>query len=208
MARAEQAVEPTTAQRLKTAQDSLRRLRAELAEVKDGKRAAQGRFQALDAQLLAMHRRADVGGTVAQGVAELEARRAAAAQEADAAGPKIDELERRIDALRGQIPPLEMAAAQDELEAAAEAGKASALRYRAALEGFIAAAVVFQSDQARYDRLSNEIVAKGGAPRHKLRAHLVAVAGLDRLLNVARENGNDPATVARLTAQLFERWQP
>lgn len=212
MARAEQAVEPTVeptaAQRLKTAQEGFQRLRAELAEVKGRKRAAQERFQALDAQLLAMHRRADVGGTVAQGVAELETQRAAATQEADAAGPQINDLERRIDALRDQIPRLEVAAAQDELAAAVEVGRASALRYRAALEGFIAAAIVFQSDLARCDRLSNGIVAKGSGPRANLRAHLVAVSELDRLLSAARENGGDPATVARLTGRLFERWRP
>jgi hypothetical protein len=205
MARVEQAVEPTAAQRLETARAGLQRLMNEQAEERERKAAAQREIDGLDAQLIDLRRRGDVGGAdVAAAVATAEGQRAAALQIVGDATLAANGLAQRIAAVRAELPRFEAAVLQDELAAAVETAAGSALRYRSALEGFLAAAVVLQSDLATCERLSNNLVAKGVGPRTKLHAHLVPGAELDRVLRAAREGGN-PAK--RATAQLFEHWR-
>lgn len=197
--------EHTAAERLATAQAGLQRLRSERTEATDLKRAAQGRYDELDARLAELHRRGDAfGEDVAAEAAALAAERTEAARQTAAASAGATELDRRMRAVQDELPRLEALALQDELAVAVAAGADVARRYRAALEDAIAAGVQLQAALGQCERLGGAIFERGLEPAHKLRAHIVQGAELDRVLTVARNAGDGAATAA--TRRLFERW--
>jgi hypothetical protein len=106
--------------------------------------------------------------------------------------------------VEAELPRLEALALQDELAVAVAAGADVARRYRAALEDAITAGVQLQAALGQCERLGGAIFERGLEPAHKLRAHLVQGAELDRVLTVARNAGDGAATAA--TRRLFERW--
>lgn len=200
-------MEPTAAQRLATAQDGLRRLQVESAAADGRKAAAQAQLDELNGKLAALQRAQDVRGEdVAAALLTVQEQRTEAARQVSIASATKSELAGRMEVVRRDLPALEAAALQDELAEAVATGTEAARRYRAALEGFLAAAVVLQSDLAKCARLGDNIAAKGAEPRAKLPAHLVAGADLDRVLKVARDNTGDAVAVARAIGQLFDRW--
>jgi hypothetical protein len=203
----QQVLEPTAAQRLATAQDGQRRLRAERAAAEGRKLEAQALLDELTSRQAALQRDRDIrGADVDMALLSVGEQRAAAARQVSAASAESGELAQRIAAVKRELPALEASAQQDELAALVVTGAEAARRYRAALEGFLAAAVVLQSDLAKCSRISANIAERGAQPRTKLSVHLVAGADLDRVLAVARSTGGEPGAVTRATAQLFERW--
>lgn len=205
MAKQQTAVVDTAAERLATARAGLDRLRQERATAGEQKRAAQQQFEGLDAKLFALHRQADVeGADVALAVASVTEQRAGAARQVSAASLAADDLDRRIAAVRAELPGLEADWMQEELAAAVVTGKDTARRYRAAIEALIEAGIELQGDLDRCTRLSDGIFARGREPGAKLAAHLVKPQELDRVYAVAREF--EPSTVEAATRNLFERW--
>lgn len=200
--------EPTAAQRLATAQEGLRRLRMDGAAADAHKQAAQAQFDELSEKLAALQRAQDIGGAdVATALLSVSEQRAEAARQVSIASATRGELAQRVAAVNRALPALEADALQDELAAAAATGMEAARRYRAALEGFLAAAIVLQSDLAKCRRLGDSITAKGAEPRARLLTPLVPGAEIDRVLAVARNTGGDAGAVAGAMAGLFDRWQ-
>lgn len=208
MAKQQMVLEPTAAQRLATAQDGQRRLRVERAAAEGRKLEAQAALDDLTGKQTALQQAQDIRGEdVGPALLSVGEQRAEAARQVSAASAESVELAQRIAAVARELPALEAAALQDDLTAAVATGAEAARRYRAALEGFLAAAVVLQSDLAKCGRISANIVERGAEPRTKLSVHLVAGAGLDHVLAVARNTDGEPGAVTRATAQLFERWR-
>lgn len=200
--------EPTAAQRLATAQEGLRRLRVENVAADAHKQAAQAQLDELSEKLAALQRAQDIRGEdVAAALLSVTAQRTEAARQVSIASATRGELAQRAAAVNRALPALEAAALQDELAAAAASGTEAARRYRAALEGFLAAAVVLQSDLAKCRRLGESITAKGAEPRARLLTPLLPGADVDRILAVARNTGGDAGAVAGAIAGLFDRWQ-
>lgn len=198
--------EQTATERLAVARAGLDRLRNERAAAADAKREAQRQFDELDAKLFALHRQADVeGADVALAVASVAEQRAESARQVSAASLAADDLDRRIAAVRGELPSMEAEWMQDELAAAVATGKETAKRYRAAVEALIEAGIELQADLDRCTRLADGIFARGREPAAKLAAHPIKGLELDRVFAVAREF--EPANVDAATRNLFERWR-
>lgn len=198
-------VEPTAAERLATAMAGLDRLRNERAAVGDRKQTAQRQFAELDAKLFELHRQADIeGADVALAAASVAEQREEAARQVSAASLAADDLDRRIAAVRRELPAFEAEWMQDELAAAVATGKETARRYRAAVEALLESGIELQADLDRCARLSDGIFARGREPAAKLAAHLVKGQELDRIYAVAREF--EPANVDAATRNLFNRW--
>ena len=205
MTKQQAVVGPTAAERLATARAGLDRLRNERAAAGDRKRAAQQQFDELDAKLFALHRQADVeGADVALAVESVSEQRQEAARQVSAASLAADDLDRRIAAVRAELPGFEAEWMQDELAAAVATGKETAKRYRAAVEALIEAGIELQADLDRCTRLADGIFARGREPAAKLAAHLVKPQELDRVYAVAREF--EPANVDAATRNLFALW--
>ncbi len=205
MAKQQTVVDSTAAERLATARAGLDRLRNERAAAGDRKKEAQQQFEELDAKLMFLHRQADIeGGDVALAVASVSEQRAEAARQVSSSSLAAEDLDRRIAAVRSELPAFEAEWLQDELTAAVATGKETARRYRAAVEALIEAGVELQADLDRCARLADGIFARGREPAAKLAAHLVKGQELERVYAVAREF--EPANVDAATRNLFERW--
>lgn len=202
-------MEPTAAGRLATAQEGLSRLRTDKAAAQGRRQAAQAVLDELTDKLTKLQRAKDIAGEdVDAALLSVTEQRAEAARQVSISSAEVMELGERIADVRAALSRLEAEVMQDELADAVAAGAGAAERYRAALEGFLAAAVVLQSDLARCARLEGEIARKGGgSPRRKLCVHLVAAGAIDQVLRVARDTSGEPAAVRRATAALFEHWQ-
>lgn len=205
MAKQQTAVGLTAAERLAMARAGLDRLRGERSAVGDRKKEAQEQFEGLDAKLFALHRQADVeGADVALAAASVAEQRQEAARQVSAASMAADDLDRRMAAVRSELPGLEADWMQDELAAAVATGKETARRYRAAVEALIETGIELQADLDRCARLSDGIFVRGREPAAKLAAHPIKGLELDRVFAVAREF--EPANVDAATRNLFERW--
>lgn len=198
-------VETSAAARLATARAGLDRLRNERAAAGDRKQTAQRQFAELDAKLFELHRQADIeGADVALAAESVAEQREEAARQVSAASLAADDLDRRIAAVRSELPAFEAEWMQDELAAAVATGKETARRYKAAVEALLESGIELQADLDRCARLSDGIFARGREPSAKLAAHLVKGQEIDRVFAVAREFS--PANVDAATRNLFERW--